>query len=97
IQGSSVGRQVMPRRGKTKRIPAWHPAGQGCAKVRAIAANTAQAALKSEDRNPKTERNPNPETREGLQPLTGPAASAASLSGLRISGFLRISVFGLRI
>src|ERR1017187_3527698 len=41
----------MPRRGKTKRIPAWNPAGQGCSKVRAIAANTAQAALKSEARN----------------------------------------------
>jgi hypothetical protein len=87
----------MPRRGKTKRIPVWDPAGQGCSKVRAIAANTAQAALKSEDRKPKTERNPKPEIREGLQPLTGPAASAANLSGLRISGFLRISVFGLRI
>src|ERR1017187_1671669 len=43
----------MPRRGKTKRIHAWDAAGQGCSKVRAIAANTAQAALKSEARNPR--------------------------------------------
>src|ERR1039457_11513 len=51
----------MPRRGKTKRIPAWDPAGQGCAKVRAVAAKTAQAALKSGE--PKTENRKKSEPR----------------------------------
>src|ERR1035441_8003781 len=70
---------------------------QGCSKVRAIAARAAPAALKSEGRKPKSEGSPKAEIREGLQPLTGPAASEAILSGLRISDFFRISVFGLRI
>jgi hypothetical protein len=70
---------------------------QDCSKVRPIAARAAPAALKSEGRKPKSEGSPKPEIREGLQPLTGPAASEASLSGLRISDFLRISVFGIRI
>src|ERR1039458_9616618 len=70
---------------------------QGCSKVRPIAARAAQAALKSEGRKPKSEGSPKPEIRKGLQPLTGPAASEDSLSGLRISDFFRISAFGIRI
>jgi hypothetical protein len=70
---------------------------QGCSKVRPIAARVAPAALKSEGRKPKSEGNPKPEIREGLQPLTRPAASEAGFSGLRILDFFRISVFGIRI
>jgi hypothetical protein len=89
---------ALPEMRRAQRAAPCHPGReQGCSKVRPIAAKAAPAALKSEGRKPKPERNPKPEIRKGLQPLTGPTASAASLSGLRFSGFLRVSVFGLRI
>ncbi len=49
--------------------------------------------MKSEVRNPKSERNPNAENRMGPNPVKRPACSF----GIRASGFFRISDFGFRI
>src|ERR1017187_10492943 len=92
-----VWRIVMCRCLWVNALPQETGGGLDCSKVRPIAARAAPAALKSEGRKPRSEGSPKPEIREGLQPLTGPGASEASLSGLRISDFLRISVFGIRI
>ncbi len=61
---------------------------------------------KSEGRNPKSERNPNSEggqfrptarSHPDNKEITGPARLRVSAFGFRLSGFFRISDFGLRI
>jgi hypothetical protein len=51
--------------------------------------------MKSETRNPKSERNPNAENRKAIAALK--ASPMTSDFGFRASGFFRISDFGFRI
>jgi hypothetical protein len=75
---------------QVRKLPLKYPLGQGCSKV-------GRCQSKSECRKPKSEGNPKSEVTKD-QPRWRLAQSAAEvLLGFRASGFLRISVFGIRI